>query len=131
MLDTATRASDALAKDGLAVCVLSMHTVKPLDTDAVIASAWRTRRIVTLEEHSVLGGLGGAVAEVLCEAGIPGIHFHRIGLPSHFNTAVGDQEYLRRMSGLDADSVTNSIRQFCRGNPTVGQHAFQSLRLCG
>ena len=59
------------------------------------------RYIVTLEEHSILGGLGGAVAEILCEAGLSGVRFLRIGLPSEFCTTVGDQDYLRRCYGLD------------------------------
>lgn len=116
MLQTAVHAADTLGAGGLAVRVLSMHTLKPLDADAVIAAAEQTRRVATLEEHSVIGGLGGAVAEVLCEAGIPGLRFCRLGLPSHFNKVVGEQEYLRRLYGLDADSVADRLGEFCQSD---------------
>ena len=71
MLLTAVQAAELLAKEGIAAGVLSMHTLKPLDAEAVLAAARRSPLLVTLEEHSILGGLGGAVAEVLCEAGPP------------------------------------------------------------
>jgi transketolase len=116
MLQTAVHAADALAKTGLSVRVLSMHTLKPLDTEAVVTAAEQTRRVVTLEEHSILGGLGGAVAEVLCEAGVRDLCFRRLGLPSHFNKVVGEQEYLRKLYGLDADSVANRLRELCQSN---------------
>ena len=94
MLRTAVQAADLLAKEGIAAGVLSMHTLKPLDTAAVLAAARAAPLLVTLEEHSILGGLGGAVAEVLCEADLPRVRFHRFGLPSTFDKIVGDQEYL-------------------------------------
>ncbi len=97
-----------------------MHTVKPLDVEAVTAAARETGRIVTIEEHSILGGLGGAVAEVLCESGIPGIRFRRIGLPSAFLKAVGDQDYLRKVQGLDVPSLCRRVRGFLdEMSPTV------------
>ena len=77
-----------------------MHTLKPLDEAAIIcAAASETGAIVTVEEHSVLGGLGGAVAEVLAESGISPVRFKRIGLPSEFAKYVGSQEYLRAQYG--------------------------------
>jgi transketolase len=105
MLETAMKTAARLTEAGHQTTVLSMHTIKPLDADAVLRAAQRTRNIVTLEEHSILGGLGGAVAETLAEAGLSGIRFLRIGLPSEFCTTVGDQDYLRRYYGLDPDSV--------------------------
>lgn len=116
MLQTAVRAADALANWGLSVRVLSMHTLKPIDAGAVIAAAEQTRRVVTIEEHSIIGGLGGAVAEVLCEAGIEGLRFCRLGLPSQFNKVVGEQEYLRKLYGLDADSVADRLRRICQAD---------------
>ena len=116
MLQTAVLAADALAAEGLSVEVLSMHTIKPLDTDAIIDAARRTRRIVTLEEHSILGGLGGAVAEVLCESEVSNVRFQRIGLPSEFGKHIGEQEYLRRIYGLDVDSVIRCLRRMWEGS---------------
>ncbi len=109
MLSTAVDAVDRLANQGVHARVLSMHTVKPLDVDAVLAAARQTRIVVTLEEHSVIGGLGGAVAEVLCEADLDGVRFRRFGLPSQFDGVVGDQEYLRKLHGLDVDSIVGRI----------------------
>lgn len=122
MLPIAVSAADALAAYGLSVEVLSMHTIKPLDTDAVLDAARRTRRIVTLEEHSVLGGLGGAVAEVLCESDVRNIRFKRIGLPSEFSKQVGNQEYLRKIYGLDVDSVVRSVYQLWNKDLHVLKH---------
>jgi transketolase len=112
MLQTAVRAAETLGANGLSVRVLSMHTLKPLDADAICSAATETRRVVTLEEHSILGGLGGAVAEVLCEASIPNVRFLRLGLPSQFNKVVGEQEYLRKIYRLDVESVVARIREF-------------------
>lgn len=114
MLPTAILAADALAAQGLSIGVISMHTIKPLDTQAILETARRTRRIVTLEEHSLLGGLGSAVAEVLCEADIRNVRFKRIGLPSEFSKHVGEQEYLRRIYGLDVASVVRCVHQLWR-----------------
>jgi len=115
MLQTAVQAAEMVGAGRPSVRVLSMHTLKPLDEDAIRSAAEETRRVVTLEEHSVLGGLGGAVAEVLCEAGIPNVRFLRLGLPSRFNKVVGEQEYLRQIYCLDADNVAARITQFYRG----------------
>ena len=109
MLATAEKTAAILAEAGYQATVLSMHTLKPLDADAVIESARKTTVVVTLEEHSIIGGLGSAVAEVLCEAGLSGIRFKRIGLPSEFCTTVGDQNYLRRCFGLDPNSVYEKL----------------------
>lgn len=114
MLATALEAARLLAEQGFRARVLSMHTLKPLDTEAVLAAARETGLIVTLEEHSILGGLGGAVAEVLCEADLPGVRFRRFGLPSSFCNVVGDQDYLRRHYGLDADSVASRLMNLLR-----------------
>jgi transketolase C-terminal domain/subunit len=80
-----------------------------LDADAILDAARRTRRVVTLEEHSLLGGLGSAVAEVLCEGDVRNVRFQRIALPSEFSKHVGEQEYLRKLYGLDVDSVVQSV----------------------
>ena len=65
LVEMAVRASDALQREGIGVRVLNMHTIKPLDRDAVLTAAAETRGIVTAEEHHLAGGLGGAVAEIL------------------------------------------------------------------
>jgi len=113
MLFTAMTVADQLAEtDGINVRVLSMHTVKPIDENAILSAARETGALVTLEEHSILGGLGGAVAEILCESEVGSVQFQRIGIPSSFVTEVGSQEHLRKAVGLDSESVTQSLRRF-------------------
>lgn len=106
MLETALKARDALIAQGVAAGVLSMHTVKPLDESAILRAATRASVVATLEEHSVLGGLGGAVSEVIAEAGLerpPA--FKRIGLPSAFAKTIGSQEFLRRHFEIHPEGV--------------------------
>lgn len=114
MLGTAVKAAERLAEKSYQATVMSMHTIKPLDAEAVVRAAQNTPVVVTLEEHSILGGLGGAVAEILCEAGLERLRFQRIGLPSEFCTTVGDQEYLRGCFGLDVDSVVKRLLSLLR-----------------
>jgi transketolase len=111
MLLAAMRAAELLSGEAIDVRVLSMHTIKPLDEAAVLQAAEETGALVTLEEHSIVGGLGGAVAELIAEQRIAGTRFQRIGLPSSFSSHVGGQEYLQRVHGLSPESVANSIRQ--------------------
>lgn len=73
-------------------------------------TARETSAIFTIEEHSVVGGLGGAVAELLLEAGGPRIKFKRIGLNGTFSSIVGDQDYLRAQCGLDVFGILATIQ---------------------
>jgi len=109
LLETAVQAAELLHRAGLDTRVLSMHTVKPLDANAIRAATRETGAVFTLEEHSVDGGLGGAVAEVLAEAGEGPLTFRRFGLPSAFSSAIGTQEYLRAQHGLTANAVASAI----------------------
>jgi transketolase len=106
----AVKAADALAAQDIQTRVLSMHTVKPLDTKAVLAAAEETEAIFTIEEHSIIGGLGGAVAETLMEVDRRPRYFRRIGLNGTFSSLVGDQDYLRTQYGLDATGILGTVR---------------------
>ncbi|HZR26255.1 MAG TPA: transketolase C-terminal domain-containing protein [Vicinamibacterales bacterium] len=110
MLSTAVQVADTLAGDGLSCRTLNMHTLRPLDRDAVHSAAAETRLIVTIEEHSIVGGLGGAVAEVLAELESPRARLKRIGLPSEFAPHAGSRDYLARHYGLAADQIAAAIR---------------------
>lgn len=110
MLHDAMQAAVLLAEEGVHARVLSMHTIKPLDTEAVLAAARETSAIFTLEEHSIIGGLGGAVAEVLMEADQRPKHFKRIGLNSEFSSIVGTQDYLKAEYGLDSAGIVHTVR---------------------
>lgn len=88
-----------------------MHTIKPLDTQIILESARKTPAIFTLEEHSIIGGLGSAVAEILAESKVP-IVFKRIGVPDRFSKAIGSQEYMRRANGLSVEQIVETILKF-------------------
>jgi transketolase len=108
-LGEALLAADALAGQGILCRVISVHTVKPLDANALIAAARETGGIVSIEEHAVDGGLGGAIAETLMEAGVfPGF-FVRMGLRNTFSSIVGSQKYLRTVYSLDAESIARTV----------------------
>ncbi len=112
MLKTAIDAAERLRSDnGLDVRVLSMHTVKPLDEEAVRAAARETGVVIALEEHSIVGGLGSAVAETLAESPDARCLFRRFGAPDRLHRRIGGQEYMRQIFGdLDA-LVRDLVRQ--------------------
>ena len=111
MLHDTMAAANVLSEQGLQARVLSMHTVKPLDIEAVLRAARETPAIFTIEEHSIIGGLGGAVAEVLMEAIQRPRVFKRIGLDGQFSSLVGTQEFLREHYGCDAAGIIRSVLQ--------------------
>ena len=104
-------AEKMLRESGINPRILSMHTVKPIDTDAIVKAASETGAIVTVEEHNINGGLGSAVAEVLMDSGAGNIRFKRIALPDVNVSKVGGQEWLHCQYGLDSDSITKQVRQ--------------------
>lgn len=108
-------AADRLAERGISCRVLSMHTVHPLDVDRVFTAARETGGIVTVEEHTINGGLGGAVAEACLDGGVAPRNFARLGLRHGFTSIVGSQEYLRSRYGLDARSIVTAAEAVARG----------------
>jgi transketolase len=109
VLEEAIAAAEWLALDDIACRVLSVHTLKPFDVVAVEAAACETGGIVTIEEHSLLGGLAGAVAETCLEHGFAPRTFRRLGLADCFATEVGSQSYLRTRHGLDSSSIVDTV----------------------
>lgn len=109
MLANTVQASAILEARGVRCRVLSMHTIKPLDEEAILQAARDTAAIFTVEEHSILGGLGGAVSEVLMESQQRPRRFRRIGLKGAFSSTVGDQAYLQAQYGLDASGIADSV----------------------
>jgi len=94
--------------DGLSVRVVDMHTIKPLDRDVILKAVKDTRRILTIEEHNVFGGLGDAVASVIAESG-KGCVFQKHGLQDTFAT-IGYAEDLYSYYGLDANGIVDKVR---------------------
>ena len=104
MVGQALEAAEELAKKGISAQVINMHTIKPLDKDAIINAAKETGAIVTAEEHTVLGGLGGAVAEVLVEnCLVPEV---RVGMKDMFAESGQPQELLEKYGMTPANIVS-------------------------
>jgi len=108
MLYKAKIASELLLKKDFGVTLISLHTIKPLDETLIKDCAKKYRSIFSIEEHSIVGGLGSAVAEVLSEICYNGI-FKKIGLPDEFNHYVGRAEYLYQKYGLVPESIADNI----------------------
>jgi len=101
-------AAQKLEEEGISVRVLDMHTLKPLDDEAVLAAAKETGVIVTAEDHNVVGGLGDAVASVVAKSGM-GIKFKSLGIPDVF-ASVGYAEDLHPFYGYDPEGIAREIR---------------------
>ena len=110
ILEEVWQATELLEADGIDARIVSMHTLKPLDEETIIDVCTKTGAIITVEEHTIYGGLGGAVAEVLMDHGVYPEHFLRIGLEAGFSSIVGSQQYLRKRYGLDAESISRRIQ---------------------
>jgi len=94
---------------GLSVGVLDTHTIKPFDTEGVLRVAQKTGIVVTVEDHSINGGLGGAVAETLCESGYKG-KFRRVGMPDKF-AVLGEPDVIYHHYGLDRHGIVSTLKQ--------------------
>lgn len=109
----AIAAGEQLAERGIAARVLNMHTMKPLDEAAIRSAAEETRAIVTIEEHTVVGGLGSAVAEVIAEAGIS-VPFRRIGVRDEFIRTIGSHEQIKERYGINDRAVVECVMELLR-----------------
>jgi len=108
MVDTALKAREVLAKEGIDVEVINVHTIKPIDEETVLESLSRTRAGVVAENHNVLGGLYSAICEVVCRTRptpiIP------VGIPDRFGE-VGKMPYLREQMGMTLDDLVNACKK--------------------
>jgi transketolase len=109
VLQSAEAARVLKEEDGLSVRVLNVHTLKPIDREAILKAVTDTRRIITVEEHNVIGGLGSAVADVIAESG-KGCAFDKIGIPDEFSL-VGYPEDLYAHYKLDANGIIEKVRE--------------------
>jgi len=105
-LGRAKAAADILAEQGVEAAILHLPTVKPLDADTLLAMAGQVRAVVTIEEHTIMGGLGSAVIEVLAEAGAACARkFKRIGVTDIFPDQYGSQDELMDRFGMSGPSI--------------------------
>ena len=111
LLPTAVETADALQLQGISARVVSFHTVKPLDEDLLDEVFACFKVVVTVEEHSILGGLGGSVAEWLADRPRQKAHLLRVGTADAFLYEAGDQEHARQVYGLIPETIAEKTRQ--------------------
>ena len=112
-VSSALEAAEMLEKDGISAKVVNIHTIKPLDEELVVKAAKETGKVVTVEEHSVIGGLGSAVCEVLSEKAPTKVL--RVGIQDVFGES-GPAVELVHKYGLDAEGVYGKIKTFVKEN---------------
>ncbi len=106
-------AAEMLEKDGISTKVINIPTIKPLDTELIISAAKETGKVITVEEHSVIGGLGSAVCECLCEKAPTPIL--RIGIQDTFGESGSATELLKKY-GLSAEEIYKKAKEFQKNN---------------
>lgn len=108
LVGSAMKAAEMLAKEGKDIAVVNIHSIKPLDRESVVKWASRCKTVFTAEDHNIIGGLGGAVAEVMAEAGT-GSKLVRIGVHDTYGES-GTPEGLYEKHGLDANGVARTLK---------------------
>ncbi|MCE5273650.1 MAG: transketolase C-terminal domain-containing protein [Syntrophaceae bacterium] len=108
----AVRAAEVLDRQGLSARVINMHTIKPIDREVIIQAVKDTRRIITVEDHNIMGGLGSAVAEVIVESG-KACAFRKLGVPDCYSI-VGYPEDLYHFYKFDADGIVGTVSELMR-----------------
>jgi len=111
-VNEALGAAKKLFNEGIEASVVDMPTIKPIDSEMVLERATATGAVVTADNHNVIGGLGSAVAELLCDAGI-GLPFKRVGIQDRFCEG-GTTPYLMKKFGLDSVAIANACRDVLR-----------------
>ena len=112
MVASAIKVKDLLAENKISAQVVSMHTVKPLDTDFLKQCFKKFKLIVTIEEHNVVGGFGSAVAEWFVDNRVKNTDLLRIGLPDQFIHKAGEQKVARQKYGISPIQISEKIKQF-------------------
>jgi len=102
-------------EDGVTVRVLNMHTIKPIDCDAILAAIDETQCILTVEDHTIIGGLGSAVADVIAESG-KGCIFRKTGIPDVF-AIIGHNKEINRLYKMDTAGIVGNAREIMKKKP--------------
>ncbi|MQN01921.1 MAG: transketolase family protein [Lachnospiraceae bacterium] len=111
-VSAAIDAADLLAKDGISAEIVNIHTIKPIDKDLIIKEAEKTGKVVTVEEHSVIGGLGSAVCEVLAEN--HPLPVKRIGVYDRYGESGPAVELLHKYK-LDGEGIAEQVKEYLKG----------------
>lgn len=116
VLKLALDAAELLKEIGISTGVLHVHTVKPIDRAAIINAADRVKAIITVEEHSAIGGIGSVVAEILAETNFAtGKKFAKISLPDAFPSLYGSQESIMESYGITAEKIVSAVNTLTKG----------------
>lgn len=101
-------AAELLDRDGIRARVINIHTIKPIDEDIILKAIEETGKIVTIEDHNIIGGLGSAVAEVVAQSG-KGVQFKRLGLQG-FSSGYGTYAQVKEMNGIGIERIGDEIK---------------------
>ncbi len=115
ILSEVIKTAEELQKYGISAKVIDMYSISPVDKSVVITETSKFENVVTVEEHSIIGGLGSAVSEILAENSIS-TKFKRIGLNHQFAAGYGTHKEVLEQNMLDSHSITEQIIEFLRGN---------------
>ncbi len=119
-LQLALKAADDLREEDIGVAILHMPTIKPLDTATLLQYVDQVSAVLTLEEHSVVGGLGSAVAECMAEANFSTVkRFKRIGIPDVFADRYGSQQDLMSYYGIDVPHMCTAAKELLSSQDTI------------
>jgi len=104
------QAVDELKKLGISARLINIHTIKPIDEEIILKAAHETKAILTVEEHTILGGLGSAVAEIVLEKGKVPVKFKRLGLEGIFAEGYGSYQDMKEMNNLSKEGIVKAVK---------------------
>ena len=103
-------AAEELKNLGVSARIINIHTIKPIDKEIILKAAYETRAILTVEEHSIFGGLGSCVAEVILENCRVPVNFKRLGLNGTFASGYGSYEEMKEMNALSKKDIVRGAK---------------------
>jgi len=109
------KAADDLETENISVRVLNIHTVKPIDNQAILKAAGETKAILVVEEHAINGGLGSAVAEAILEGNTGPLRFKRLGLDNSFPSGYGTYDEMKEVNLLSRKNILEEAKKLYRG----------------
>ncbi len=109
ILNDILKAAELLDKEGIQARIINIHTIKPIDKEIILRAIEETGKIVVIEDHNIIGGLGSAVAEVIAESG-RGVQFKRLGLHG-FSSGYGTYAQVKEMNGIGVEKICHEIKE--------------------
>jgi transketolase len=115
MVPQAFRVAEELARNSINAGIIDVYRLKPINEKLLLSFLEQSKRVVTLEEHSIVGGLGSAVSEILADYG-KSLPMKRIAISEKSCPGYGDREWMHKFYGLDVNSITRTIQEWCRAS---------------